>query len=105
MVATVATTAAVGIAASTFEVAILPGIVLGIAAIGAPHHLPPIGAALNPLFRDTIRGTFKIGYKTRETMAEAHEQIHDMIVEVNAEERDLNFKTSKSAVSANGGTS
>ena len=102
MVATVATVAAAGIAAAAFEVALLPGMLLGIAAIWAPRHLPQIGAALNPLFRNTIRGTYKIGHKTREIMAEAQEQVRDMIAEVEAE-RNLNLKASKSAASANEG--
>jgi hypothetical protein len=102
MVATVATVAAAGIAAAAFEVALLPGMVLGIAAIWAPRHLPQIGAALNPLLRNTIRGTYKIGHKTREIMAEAQEQVRDMIAAVEAE-RDRNLKASKSAASANEG--
>ena len=50
MVATVATVAVVGIAAAAFEAALLPGIVLGVAAVAAPKYLPKMGAALNPGF-------------------------------------------------------
>jgi hypothetical protein len=66
MVATVATVAVVGIAAAAFEAALLPGIVLGVAAVAAPKYLPKMGAALNPLFRSTVRGAYKIGQKTKE---------------------------------------
>ena len=71
MVATVATVAVVGIAAAAFEAALLPGIVLGVAAVAAPKYLPKMGAALNPVFRSTVRGAYKIGQKTKEMLAEA----------------------------------
>jgi hypothetical protein len=86
MVATVATVAVVGVAAAAFEAALLPGIVLGVAAVAVPRYLPRIGAALNPLFRTTVRGAYKISQKTKEMMAEAHEQVHDIVAEVHAED-------------------
>lgn len=85
MVATVATVAVVGVAAAAFEAALLPGIVLGVAAVAVPRYFPKIGAALNPLFRSTVRGAYKLGHKTREMMAEAQEQFHDIAAEVHAE--------------------
>jgi len=85
MVATVATVAVVGVAAAAFEAALLPGIILGVAAVAVPQYLPKMGAALNPLFRSTVRGAYKISQKTREMMAEAQEQVHDIVAEVHAE--------------------
>ena len=85
MVATVATVAVVGVAAAAFEVALLPGIVLGVAAVAVPRYLPQLGAAINPLFRSTVRSAYKIGQKTKEMVAEAHEQVHDIVAEVHAE--------------------
>ena len=85
VVATVATVAVVGIGAAAFEAALLPGIVLGVAAMWLPQYFPKIGEALNPLFRSTVRGVYKIGQKTREMMAEAQEQVHDIVAEVHAE--------------------
>lgn len=84
-IATVATVAVVGIGAAAFEAALLPGIVLGVAAMWAPRYLPKMGAALNPLFRSTVRGAYKLRQKTREMMAEAHEQVNDIVAEVHAE--------------------
>jgi hypothetical protein len=86
MVATVATVAVVGVAAAAFEAALLPGIVLGVAAVAVPRYLPQIGAAINPLFRSTVRGAYKMSQKTKEMMAEAHEQVHDIVAEVHAED-------------------
>jgi Protein of unknown function (DUF5132) len=85
MVATVATVAVVGVAAVAFEAALLPGIVLGVAAVAVPRYLPKIGTALNPLFRSTVRGAYKLGQKTKEMVAEAQEQVHDIVAEVHAE--------------------
>ncbi len=85
VVATVATVAVVGIGAVAFEAALLPGLVLGVAAMWLPQYFPKMGETLNPLFRSTVRGVYKMGHKTREMMAEAHEQVHDIVAEVHAE--------------------
>jgi hypothetical protein len=85
VVATVATVAVVGLGAAVFEAALLPGLVLGVAAMWLPQYLPKMGSALNPLFRSTVRGAYKIGQKTKEMMAEAQEQVHDIVAEVHAE--------------------
>ena len=85
MVATVATVAVVGVAAVAFEAALLPGLVLGVAAVALPRYFPKMGQALNPLVRSTIRGAVKLGRKTKEMMAEAQEQVHDIVAEVHAE--------------------
>jgi hypothetical protein len=99
MVATVATVAVVGVAAAAFEAALLPGIVLGVAAVAVPRYLPKMGAALNPLFRSTVRGAYKLGQKTKEMMAEAHEQVHDIVAEVHAEGDVVTAADTKAAVS------
>jgi hypothetical protein len=96
VVATVATVAVVGIGAAAFEAALLPGLVLGVAAMWLPQYFPKMGETLNPLFRSTVRGVYKMGHKTREMMAEAHEQVHDIVAEVHAE-NDLDPIVSKSA--------
>jgi hypothetical protein len=85
VIATAATVAVVGIGAAAFEAALLPGIVLGVAAMWLPQHFPKLGEALNPLFRTTVRGAYKLSKKTKEMMAEAHEQVNDIVAEVHAE--------------------
>jgi hypothetical protein len=99
VIATVATVAVVGIGAAAFEAALLPGIVLGVAAMWAPKYFPKMGEALNPLFRSTVRGVYKVGHKTREMMAEAQEQFHDIAAEVHAED-DVEPPASKTAAAA-----
>jgi hypothetical protein len=85
VVATVATVAVVGVGAAVFEAALLPGLVLGVAAMWLPQYFPKMGEAVNPLLRSTVRGVYKLGHKTREMMAEAHEQVNDIVAEVHAE--------------------
>jgi hypothetical protein len=58
---TVATVAIVGIGAAVFEAALLPGMVLGVAAMCAPRFFPQTGSALHPLFKSTMRGAYQIG--------------------------------------------
>jgi hypothetical protein len=96
LVATVATVAVVGIGAAVFEAALLPGVVLGVAAVCVPRFLPQIGAGLNPLFRSTVRGAYKISEKTRAMVAKGQEQVHDIVAEVDAE-RDVDPTAPKGA--------
>lgn len=85
LVATAATVGVVGVGVAVFEAALLPGVILGVAAMLVPRYLPQMGAALNPLFKSTVRGVYKVGQKTREMVAEAQEHVHDIVAEVNAE--------------------
>jgi Protein of unknown function (DUF5132) len=80
-----ATVGVVAVGAALFEVALLPGIALGVAAMLAPKYVPKVGAAVAPMFRSTVRGAYKLGQKTREMVAEAKEQVHDIVAEVHAE--------------------
>jgi len=82
---TVATVAIVAAGAALFEAALLPGIVIGVAAVAAPKYLPKLAGALNPLFKSTVRGIYKFAQKSREMFAEAQEQVHDVLAEVKAE--------------------
>ena len=89
-----------GIGAAAFEAALLPGFVLGVAAVWAPKYFPKMGAALNPLFRTTVRGAYKIRQKTQEMMAEAHEQVQDIVAEVDVEGDLAAAKASEVAAAA-----
>src|ERR1700757_245666 len=82
---TVATVAVVAVGAALFEAALLPGIAIGVAAVAAPKYLPKLAGALNPLFKSTVRGTYKFAQKSKEMFAEAQEQVHDIVAEVKAE--------------------
>src|ERR1700742_245264 len=85
---TVATVVVVAAGAALFEAALLPGLVLGVAAMAAPKYLPKMAGALSPLFKSTVRGTFKLAQKSKEAFAEAHEHVNDIVAEVRAEDAE-----------------
>jgi hypothetical protein len=85
---TVATVVVVAAGAALFEAALLPGLVLGVAAMAAPKYLPKLAGALGPVFKSTVRGTFKLAQKSKEAFAEAQEHVSDIVAEVKAEDAD-----------------
>jgi Protein of unknown function (DUF5132) len=74
------------VGAALIEVTLIPGMIVGAAAVLAPKYLPRIGAGLQPLVKYAIRGAYKFGQKTREVVAEAQEHMNDIVAEVNAEQ-------------------
>ncbi len=85
VVATVATVGVVGVGVALIEAALLPGLVLGVAAMAAPKLAPKIGSVLGPMFKSTVRGVYKFGQKTKEFVAETNEHVQDIVAEVDAE--------------------
>jgi Protein of unknown function (DUF5132) len=94
-----ATVGIVAVGVALFEVALLPGMAIGVAAMLAPKYVPKLGVALTPMFRSTVKGAYKFGQKTREMVAEAKEQVHDIVAEVHAED---DAATAASKVAAEG---
>jgi hypothetical protein len=97
---TVATVVVVAAGAALFEAALLPGLVLGVAAMAAPKYLPKLAGALGPVFKSTVRGTFKLAQKSKEAFAEAQEHVNDIVAEVKAEDADNVRATGKSRSAA-----
>lgn len=85
ILATVATVGVVGAGVAVLEAALLPGLVLGVAAVAAPSLLPRLGSAISPIFRSAVRGVYMAGRKTREIVAEAQEHVNDIVAEVDSE--------------------
>jgi hypothetical protein len=73
---------AVGIGTVAFEAALLPGVILGVAAMWLPHD---VRQAFAPLAKSAVRGVYKIGRKSKELIADVEEQIQDIVAEVDAE--------------------
>ena len=80
-----ATVGVVAVGAALFEIALLPGIAIGVATMLVPKYLPKMGSALTPMFRSSVRGAYKLGRKTREMIAEAREQMQDIAAGTHAE--------------------
>jgi len=83
-VANVATIGVICVGAALFEAALIPGMIIGVAAMLAPKALPRLGAAVEPAFRGTVRGAYKFGQKARHAVAEAQEQMRDIVAEERA---------------------
>jgi hypothetical protein len=83
---TATTIGVVAVGAALIEVSLIPGLVIGVAATLAPKVVPRLGTSMQPMIKSVVRGAYKFGRKTRETMAEAHEQVHDIVAEVRAED-------------------
>jgi hypothetical protein len=62
-----ATVGVICVGAALFEAALIPGMVIGVAAMLVPRALPRLGAAVEPVFRGAVRGTYKLGQKARHT--------------------------------------
>lgn len=86
VVTTVATIGVIGVAAALFDVALIPGIIIGVAAAYAPKYVNNLGDRLQPLFNYTVRGAYKVTRSARSAVAEAQERMHDIAAEVEAEE-------------------
>lgn len=82
---TVAAVAIIGIGAALIEVEWIPGILIGIGAMLAPKLIPGFASAMKPVVRTAIRGGYNAAMKTREVVAEAREQVEDIVAEVRAE--------------------
>jgi hypothetical protein len=81
----VATVAAIGIGAALIEAELIPGILIGIAAMLAPNLVPKLGTALRPLVKTVVRAGYTLVDKGREMAAETSEQLQDIVAEVKAE--------------------
>ena len=79
-----ATVGVICVGAALIEAALIPGMVIGVAAMLAPKALPKLGTAVEPMFRGAVRGTYKLGQKARHIVAEAEEQVRDIVAEENA---------------------
>jgi hypothetical protein len=88
--ATAITVAAVGIGAAAFEAALLPGILLGVAAMWLPHD---VRQAFSPLVKSAVRGVYRFGESTgeraKDLIADIQQEVREVMVEVDAENARL----------------
>jgi hypothetical protein len=86
VVTTVTTIGVIGVAAALFDVALIPGVIIGVAAAYAPKYVTNLGERLQPLFNYTVRGAYKVRRSARHAVAEAQERMQDIAAEIEAEE-------------------
>jgi hypothetical protein len=80
------TVGAVVLGAAVFEAALIPGIILGAAAMTVPKFLPKLSKSINPICNSAIRGLYKMGRKAKSTVNDMKEHVNDIAAEVKAEE-------------------
>jgi len=86
MASKAATVAIIGLGVALIEAELIPGMIIGAAAILAPDLLPKIGRGLRPFLKGVMKAGYSLAERTRETMAEASEQLQDIAAEVKAEQ-------------------
>ena len=81
MVGKVATIAVIGVGAAIISAELIPGMLVGLAAA----FLPGLAPKLRPLMKSTLRVGFSAVQKTKEMVAEASEQMQDVMAEARSE--------------------
>jgi hypothetical protein len=87
MTTKVVTVGVIGLGVALIEASLIPGMIIGIAAALAPKYAPKMTSGLAPLFKSTVRGAYKLAQKTKEAVAEAGEQMQDLMAEARLEEK------------------
>jgi hypothetical protein len=85
LLGTAATVGVIVVAAALIEASLIPGMIIGVGAMLVPKALPRLGSAVEPAFKGVVRGAYKLGQKARHVVAEAEEQVRDVVAEANAE--------------------
>jgi hypothetical protein len=93
----VATVGLIGLGVALIEVSLIPGMIIGVAAALAPKYAPKLTEGLRPLFKSSVRGAYKFAQKTREAVAEAGEQVQDLMAEARLEEKQEASKANAEA--------
>lgn len=79
------TTLLAGAAVAVIKPELLPGMAIGVAAAMGPKLLPTVGGVLRPFVRTAVRAGYSTALATRGVVAEAGEQVQDMLAEARAE--------------------
>ncbi len=75
-----ATIAVIGVGAALISTELIPGMIIGVCAA----FIPGLGPKLRPLFKSTVKAGYTAMRKTREMVAEATEQMQDVVAEARA---------------------
>ena len=81
IIAKAATIAVVGVGAALISTELIPGMLIGVCAA----LLPGMGPKMRPFLKSTVKAGYTAVRKTKEMIAEAGEQVQDMIAEAKAE--------------------
>ena len=82
----VATAAAIVVGAALIEVELIPGLIIGAGAILLGKLFPEATHYVRPAIKGAVRAGFSATHKIREILAEANEQVNDLVAEVKNEQ-------------------
>lgn len=82
-----ATAALLGVGVAILEPELIPGILIGAGAMLAPKVLPAVGGVFRPLLKGIVRAGYGVATTVREAVAEAGEQVEDIVAEAKAEQQ------------------
>jgi Protein of unknown function (DUF5132) len=74
-----------GAAVAFIKPDLLPGMAVGVAAALGPKLLPAVGTLIRPVIKTAVRAGYATAVATRGVVAEAGEQVQDMIAEARAD--------------------
>ena len=82
----VATVGPLGAGVLIFEAALVPGILMGIAAIAVSKRTTDVKYTLYPIVKSTIRSLQSTGQHAKELIAETQERMEDILAEIDADQ-------------------
>src|SRR5256886_6255 len=74
-----------GVAVAAIEAELLPGLLIGVGAMLAPKLVPGLGNVMRPLGKILVRVGYEVAAKAQEIVAEASEQVQDMVAKIKTE--------------------
>ncbi len=80
-----ATAALVGAGLALLEPEFIPGMLIGAGALLAPKILPGLGGMLRPMVKGVVKAGYAATMTVREAVAEAGENMQDIVAEARAE--------------------
>ncbi len=80
-----ATAALVGAGLAILEPEFIPGMLIGAGALLAPKILPGLGGMLRPMVKGVVKAGYAASMTVREAVAEAGENMQDIVAEARAE--------------------
>jgi hypothetical protein len=100
----VATAAAIVVGAALIEVELIPGLIIGAGAILLGKLFPEMSSYVRPMVKGAVRAGFSMSQKAREVMAEASEQVHDLMAEVKHEQEQSPHSATHKPATGTAGT-
>ena len=74
-----------GVAVAAIEAELLPGLLIGVGVMLAPKLVPGLGNVMRPLGKILVRVGYEVAVKAQEVIAEASEQVQNMVAEIKME--------------------